>query len=114
METCQNQLFSFSTKCSPTLSMINLTLNSDCGDHIDLDSVLQAFEFYELLEAHENLYLYVIRYLSDESHRCLPSCSAVTGVNIKALADLISSLVHPDGKEGKENTSKKKKKICCF
>jgi len=42
-----------------------------------------------------------------------PSCSAVTGVNIKALADLISSLVHSDGKEGKEKASKKKK-ICCF
>lgn len=76
---------------------IVLVLNKiDCGDHMDLDFVLQSFEFYELLEAHENLYLYVI--------------SVVTGVNLKALADLISSLVHSDGKE----KISKKKKTCCF
>lgn len=40
--------------------------------------------------------------------------SAVTGVNIKALADLISSLVHSDGKGVGKEKATKKKKICCF
>jgi len=78
---------------------IILVLNKiDCGDHADLDFVLQLFEFYELLEAYENLYLYVI--------------SAVTGVNIKALADLLESLIHTGG--SKKDKISKKKKICCF
>jgi len=36
-------------------------LSSDRHDHLSIDLVLQAFEFYELMEVRENLYLFVIR-----------------------------------------------------